>query len=89
MGQQSMVEWFEEHNPSSGRISFRDVTQFQNQLIRLQSTIRGYQVWKKYAVKAPFGRFDDSIDIEALLHNKIVNKVINKINNKVKQGHLR
>ena len=74
VGQQSIVEWFEEHNQSDG-ISFRDVTQFQSQLIRLQSTIRGYQVWKKYAVKAPVGRFDDSIDIEALLHNKIVNKV--------------
>ena len=34
VGQQSIVEWFEGHNHSDG-ISFRDVTQFQSQLIRL------------------------------------------------------
>ena len=44
-------------------------------MIRIQSILRGYQVWKQYAVQAPKGVFDDTIDINTLLHNKVVNSV--------------
>lgn len=71
--QQEILKWMQRRNCHS--ITIQDVQRFEAQVVRLQSIIRGYQVWKKHTVRAPEGAFDETIDINALLHNQVVKRV--------------